>query len=116
MEYDSGGVSVEAQLRGIAVSNFIYESGESFTEFTETITTRKKDLVKVGLALDFSIESKAGMFAWLTGALGVDLSQVFKAKGIKVMPGSGCGGGVNQCRINLGEPEATWTQFLKAVS
>lgn len=68
VEYDAGGVSVEAQLRGAQVINWMLASECSFPEFREELIKRKAEM-NTYMAEPLGFKSnwqRPGMFGWLT--------------------------------------------------
>jgi aspartate/methionine/tyrosine aminotransferase len=117
IEYDAGGVSIEAQLRGASIIDSLLHGDFNLNSFSEILNSRKEKLVTLANALGFKYDSKSpGMFAWLTHSdTTINALDLFKELGVKVTPGTLCGGRAHQCRLNLGEPNEVWKEFCEKV-
>lgn len=117
VEYDSGGVSIEAQLRAVKIIDYVLDQANPYYKFQRELEKRKHTLkTSLNPSLFYYLDYLPGMFAWLTAAdPGLDMFKHFSKLGIKVTPGVNCGGNINQCRINLGESKAVWDAFIDKV-
>lgn len=115
VEYDTSGVSVEAQLRAASVME-TFMSNNLDKKYQEILDERKKEFETVFKKIyevtskpldssDLSIDN--GMFAWIK-----DKDEVLNKVGIIGMPGKKCGGEEGYLRINLCCSSESWNEAI----
>lgn len=115
IEYDTSGVSVEAQVRAAAVIK-VFEENDLGPTYKSIVDTRKEELQTVLQKIqemhgehfnlkDISIEN--GMFAWVKDEL-----NCFVSNDIAVMPGWKCGTDNKYVRINLCAEPCDWNEMI----
>ena len=117
MEFESGGVSFDAQNKASAVIHNLLSSDSWQNELAgvqKELNERKKTLQEFCIKQNWLYQPSAGMFAWITtnsdGA--VERLSVF---GIMGTCGSKCGGSKKQIRLNLAVTKDVWTEMLKII-
>lgn len=111
IEYNTAGVSIEAQTKAINVIRYTLNTTDTcFEEGKKILTRRHQQLTK--LKLPFKKLSHNGMFLWLEMG---DPETFFCDKLITYVDGEMMGDYFNHARINIGCSEKNFEEFVKRI-
>lgn len=112
VEFDSSGVSVDAQWRALDVlPAFIDLSIKE--EVRRRLQDRFIQMAYVCHKHNLTLHSTCGMFAWVEGAHALEF---FADRGVSVMRGSRFHADDTFCRLNMAVDSSTWENFFNAVA
>lgn len=117
LEFESGGLSFDAQNKASAVINALLKNESWQNELTaaqKELNARKKILEEFCIEQNWLYRPTAGMFAWIT-TNSDNAVEKLASFGIVGTCGSKCGGSKKQIRLNLAVTKDVWNQMLKII-